>query len=60
MWSTPCDARNRDRIVGRAIVDHQPLDDVEALDFARQVRERLGELIRLVEAGDLDDELHRM
>ena len=52
-------ARDRDRLVGRAVVDHQPLDDVEALDRARQVGERRGQLLGLVEAGDLDDELHR-
>ena len=51
-------ARDRDRLVGRAVVDHEPLDDVEALHLARQVRERLRELLCLVEAGDLDDELH--
>ena len=51
-------ARHRDRLVGRAVVDHEPLDGVEALDLARQVRERRAELLRLVEAGDLDDELH--
>ncbi len=52
-------AGDRDRLVGRAVVDHEPLDRVEALDLARQVGERLRQLLRLVEAGDLDDELHR-
>ena len=51
-------ARDLDRRVGRAVVDHQPLDLVEAVELARQVGERLRQLLRLVEAGDLDDELH--
>jgi hypothetical protein len=33
--------RDGDRIVGRAVVDHEPLDDVEARHLARQVSERL-------------------
>ena len=52
-------ARDRDGVVGRAVVDDEPLDDVEALHRAGQVSERLRELVGLVEAGDLDDELHR-
>ena len=51
-------ARDLDRAVGRAVVDDEPLDLVEALDLARQVGERRGERLLLVEAGDLDDELH--
>ncbi len=51
-------ARDGDRLVGRAVVDDQPLDDVESVHLAGQVGERLGKLVCLVEAGDLDDELH--
>ena len=47
-----------DRRVGRAVIDDQPLDGVETGDLAREVSERGGELLLLVEAGDLDDELH--
>ena len=50
--------RGLDRRVGRAVVDHQPLDDVEPGNRPRQVRERGRELVLLVETGDLDDELH--
>ena len=53
-------ARDRDRLVGRAVVDDQPLDDVEAVDLARQLGERQRKLLCLVEAGDLDDQLHRL
>ena len=58
MWSTPCCARDLDRAVGRAVVDDQPLDRVEAGDLAREVGERQRQLLLLVETGDLDDELH--
>ncbi len=34
---------DRDGLVGRAVVDDQPLDDVEAVDLAGQVGERLRE-----------------
>ena len=51
-------ARDLDRAVGRAVVDDQPLDDVEARQLARQVAQRDGEGLLLVQAGDLDDELH--
>jgi hypothetical protein len=34
-------ARDGDGLVGRAVVDHEPLDDVEARNLARKVRERL-------------------
>ena len=51
-------ARHLDRAVGRAVVDDEPLDDVEARDLAREVGERRRERLLLVEAGDLDDELH--
>ena len=58
MWSTPLLAGDLDRAVGRAVVDDQPLDDVEARDLAREVGQRCRERRLLVEAGDLDDELH--
>ena len=47
-----------DGAVGGAVVDDQPLDAVEALDVARQVGQRHGQRLGLVEARDLDDELH--
>jgi len=50
--------RHRHGLVGRAVVDHQPLHRIEAIEDAREVCERLRELLRLVEAGNLDDELH--
>jgi len=52
-------SRDRDRLVRGAVVDDQPLDRVEALHRPRQVLKRPRQLLRLVEAGDLDDELHR-
>ena len=52
-------ARDLDGAVGRAVVDHEPLDLVDALDLAREVGERRRQGRLLVEAGDLDDELHR-
>ena len=51
-------ARDLDRPVGRAVVDDEPLDDVDAGDLAREVGQRRRERLLLVEAGDLDDELH--
>ena len=50
-------ARDVDRAVGRAVVDHEPLDRVDAGHLAGEVGERLRELLFLVLAGDLDDEL---
>src|SRR5690606_18497572 len=47
-----------DRAVGRAVVDDEPLDLVEAGDLPGQVGQRDRELVLLVEARDLDDELH--
>jgi len=55
----PIPSRHVDRPVGRAVIDHQPLDGVEADDLARQLCEHRGEGFLLVQAGDLDDELHR-
>ena len=51
-------SRGLDGGVGGAVVDDQPLDRVEPLDLAGQVRQRLGQLRFLVETGDLDDQLH--
>ncbi len=51
-------ARDRDRPVGRAVVDDQPLDLIEPLDLAREVGQRQREGLLLVEARDLDDEFH--
>ena len=54
----PVLAGDLDRAVGRAVVDDQQLDRVDALDLARDVGDRGGEGRLLVEAGDLDDQLH--
>ena len=51
-------AGDLDGAVGRAVVDDEPLDGVEAVDLAREVGQRRRERLLLVEAGDLDDELH--
>jgi hypothetical protein len=51
-------ARHVHRAVGGAVVYDEPLDGVDARDLARQVLERPGERLLLVEAGNLDDELH--
>src|SRR4051794_41675728 len=51
-------ARDFDRPVSRSVVDHQPFDAVEALNGARKVPQRGWQLLLLVEAGDLDDQLH--
>ena len=53
-------AGDLDRAVGGAVVDDEPLDLVEALDLAREVGKRDRERLLLVEAGNLDDQLHRM
>ena len=58
MWSTPCSRATATVAVGRAVVDDEPLDGAEAVDLAREVGERRRERLLLVEAGDLDDELH--
>jgi hypothetical protein len=50
-------AGDLDSGVARAVVDHEPLDDVEALELPRETRERDGQRLLLVEARDLDDEL---
>jgi hypothetical protein len=44
--------------VGGAVIDHQDLDDIDALDPPRNVRHRLWQRLLLVEARDLDDEFH--
>lgn len=46
------------RAVGAAVVDDEHLDAIDAVDVAQLVGERGGELVALVEAGDLGDELH--
>ena len=51
-------ARDVDRAVGRPVVDDEPLDDVEPVHLAGQVVQRDGERFLLVQAGDLDDQLH--
>ena len=51
-------ARDLDRPVGGAVVDDEPLDGVEAGDLAREIGQRRRQRRLLVEAGDLDDELH--
>ena len=50
-------ARDIRSAVGTAIVDHQDFDDIHALDRARQGRQRVRQVIRLIEARNLDDEL---
>ena len=59
MWSTPLRARDVHRTVGGAVVDHEPLDRVDARHLARQFGESRGQLVLLVPAGNLDDQLHR-
>ena len=54
----PALARDLDRAVGRAVVDDQQLDLVDAVDCAGQVGDRRRQRRLLVEAGDLDDQLH--
>ena len=51
--------RDVDSPIGGAVVDDQPLDLVDAVELARQFGERRRQLLFLVEAGDLDDQLHR-
>ena len=51
-------ARDTGRPVGRAVVDDERLDAREARQGAREGRQRGGEVILLIEARNLDDELH--
>ena len=51
-------AGDLDGAVGRSVVDDQPLDLVEPVDLARELGERHRQRRLLVEAGDLDDQLH--
>ena len=44
--------------VGRPVVDHQPVDPVEAFDLAGQPAKRPRQILLLVETGDLDDQFH--
>jgi hypothetical protein len=46
------------RVVGRAIVNDQPLDPLEPRDSARQLGEQPRKRFLLVQARDLDDQLH--
>ena len=55
----PVRARHLHRAVARAVIDDQPLHDVEARQLAGQVGESGRERLLLVEAGDLHDQLHR-
>jgi hypothetical protein len=50
-------ARDLDRVVGRAVVDHENLDAIDARNLARHVGQRGRQRRRLVEARDLDNEL---
>ena len=52
-------ARHLDGAVGRAVVDDQPFDALEARHLARKVGQRDRERLLLVQARDLDDQLHR-
>jgi len=51
-------ARDVDRAIGRSVVDDQPLHGIEAVDLTREVREDERQRLLLVEAGNLDDQLH--
>jgi hypothetical protein len=51
-------ARDVDRGVRRAVVDDQPLDLVDPLDRPREIAQRGRQLLGLVEAWNLDDQLH--
>src|SRR5206468_11310474 len=51
-------SRDFDGCVSRTVVDDQPLDLVDPGHLSRQVLQGRGQLLRLVEAGDLDDQLH--
>jgi hypothetical protein len=55
----PSLARHLDGAVGRAVVDHKPLDLGEPRNAAGEIGERRREALFLVEAGNLDDQLHR-
>ena len=57
MWCDAAGARDVRRAVARPVVDDQDLDDVDAGNALRQVRERRRQRLRLVEARNLDDEL---
>jgi hypothetical protein len=49
-------ARDVGRAVARAVVDHQDLDPVDAVDAARNGGDGRRQAFRLVEAGNLDDQ----
>jgi hypothetical protein len=48
-------ARDLQSPVGGAVVDHEPLDRLDAGKLPREIRERVWKRLLLVEAGDLDD-----
>ena len=54
----PVRARDLERAVRGPVVDHEPLDRIDAVHGAWEVPEGCGQLTLLVEAGDLDDQLH--
>ena len=53
-------ARDGDRVIARPVVDHENLDRIEPGKLAGEVGERRRKLLRLVLAGNLDDQLHRV
>ena len=55
----PVGAGHVHRAVGGAVVDHEQLDRVHTGDLAGQVGDRLRQGRLLIEAGNLDDQLHR-
>ena len=50
--------RLRAGAVGAAVVDDEHFDGVDPLDAPREVREGRTQVVALVQAGDLNDELH--
>jgi hypothetical protein len=55
----PGEPRRVGGAVGRAVVDDEDFDLVDPCDLARHVGNDLRQVLRLVEAGNLHDELHR-
>ncbi|OPZ67140.1 MAG: hypothetical protein BWY83_02694 [bacterium ADurb.Bin478] len=50
--------RDLHRFILAAVVDHQNLDGIDALDLAGQVRQRDRQGLRFVITGNLNDQLH--
>jgi hypothetical protein len=46
------------RLVRRAVIDDQPLHRVEPVELTGQQRQRVRQLLLLVETGNLDDQFH--